>query len=176
MISPAVSQLMSPHGMHLDVDVHTSICSRLPTHVSARNASCSVMTLILHIGLPTHVSARNASLVRVGVNALVDSQLMSPHGMHRPRVCAARADRAPNSCLRTECIIRRILRSWAELAPNSCLRTECISVTIGSELSSDLPTHVSARNASAQSAHRRNRYRSQLMSPHGMHQRREMGL
>ena len=105
------------------------------------------------------------------VTSPIDSQLMSPCGMHRPKKAFTTFSSTPNSCLRTECIrklfttSRRLTRSqlmsphgmhlaWPGVherrrgAPNSCLRTECIAATT---LSADAMTA------------------SQLMSPHGMH-------
>ena len=121
--------------------------------------------------LPTHVSARNASALTKGLGVDDLSQLMSPHGMHRAvRTCFSvmygsqlmsphgmhraagtpdhRSGRAPNSCLRTECITVRRSAPAETVPPNSCLRTECIM------------TRRLSANASNS---------SQLMSPHGMH-------
>ena len=93
-------------------------------------------------------------------NVPVQVQILSPHPL------------TPSSCLRTECIFQRHLSHGDLRTPNSCLRTECILrvrrviiCTVRSQLMSPhgmhrykeiihyaaflLPTHVSARNASA---------------------------
>ena len=119
---------MSPHGMHHARKPDFWGLMTLPTHVSARNASDAPRSLSAYPHLPTHVSARNASTRCMRWQVRSDSQLMSPHGMHRRGFrFACPVYTAPNSCLRTECILSSNNAKSSAGPPNSCLRTECIT-------------------------------------------------
>ena len=123
----------------------------LPTHVSARNVSALALQ-----GFGDAATSNSClrteciELIRPRYWPVSDSQLMSPHGMHRDALACALDDAllpthvsarnasahcctawpmaiAPNSCLRTECIRDAALPYGLRGAPNSCLRTECIA-------------------------------------------------
>ena len=121
----------------------------LPTHVSARNASEYDDAVGARSHLPTHVSARNASAAMLRRSITPHSQLMSPHGMHQWSASWSSRRSSPNSCLRTECIRGAdVLRPVVDLPTHVSARNASGGrVRNGGELL--LPTHVSARNASA---------------------------
>ncbi len=60
------------------------------------------------------------------------------------------------------------------LTPSSCLRAECIKSDAEEKPPEELPTHVSARNASLRRVPLYVPSRSQLMSPRGMHPARTL--
>ena len=124
------------------------------------------------VGLPTHVSARNASSrLPLRLSRIHCSQLMSPHGMHQGHSTRSFFSRAPNSCLRTECITRTIDRA-AGIIRSQLMSPHGMHRCRQGQLHRSLPSQLMSPHGMHRCPRRSSvsMFCSQLMSPHGMHQ------